>query len=170
MGGGEREAGNGKYVKDRADAAAVIATSTAHYEQTPDDAGDMTAAFPAHLVGELDAPAAATVTPHISAVEARPSGAALLVVKRGPNAGSRYPLHQAVTAAGRHPRSDIFLDDITVSRRHAEFRLDNGQFRVEDVGSLNGIYVNRDRVEWSELVNGDEIQIGKFRLLFITAG
>ncbi|MBV8964982.1 MAG: FHA domain-containing protein, partial [Mycobacteriaceae bacterium] len=115
------------------------------------------------------APPVAGIDSHASAAERLPSGAALLVVKRGPNAGSRYLLHQPVTAAGRDPASDIVLDDVTVSRQHAEFRLHDGQFRVEDVGSLNGIYVNRDRVEWSELVNGDEIQIGKFRLLFITA-
>jgi pSer/pThr/pTyr-binding forkhead associated (FHA) protein len=70
--------------------------------------------------------------------EGLPSGSAMLVVKRGPNAGSRFLLDQPVTSAGRHPDRDIFLDDVTVSRRHAEFRLVNGEFRVIDVGSLNG--------------------------------
>ena len=74
----------------------------------------------------------------------------------------------AVTSAGRHPDSDIFLDDVTVSRRHAEFRSDAGEFVVVDVGSLNGTYVNREPVDTAVLVDGDEVQIGKFRLVFIT--
>ncbi|MFD4434061.1 FHA domain-containing protein [Nocardia sp. NPDC058497] len=101
-------------------------------------------------------------------VEGLPVGAALLVVKRGPNAGSRFLLDQPTTSAGRHPDSDIFLDDVTVSRRHAEFRQDDDSFQVVDVGSLNGTYVNREPVDSSELQNGDEVQIGKFRLVFLT--
>ena len=72
-----------------------------------------------------------------------------------------------MTTSGRHPDSDIFLDDVTVSRRHAEFHRDWGTFTVRDVGSLNGTYVNRERVEAATLSNGDEVQIGKFRLVFI---
>ena len=97
-----------------------------------------------------------------------PAGSALLVVKRGPNAGSRFLLDRASTSAGRHPDSDIFLDDVTVSRRHAEFRSDAGEFVVVDVGSLNGTYVNREPVDTAVLANGDEVQIGKFRLVFLT--
>ncbi len=93
-------------------------------------------------------------------------GQALLVVKRGPNAGSRILVDKDVTAAGRHPESDIFLDDITVSRRHAEIRRKEGRFSVHDMGSLNGTYVNRDRVESTQLASGDELQIGKFKLVF----
>jgi pSer/pThr/pTyr-binding forkhead associated (FHA) protein len=94
----------------------------------------------------------------------------LLVVRRGPNAGSRFVLEQDVTRAGRHPASDIFLDDITVSRRHAEFRRENGIFRIVDAGSLNGTYINRQPVESAALLaNLDKIQIGKFRLVFFTA-
>jgi pSer/pThr/pTyr-binding forkhead associated (FHA) protein len=70
-------------------------------------------------------------------------------------------------SVGRHPNSDIFLDDVTASRRHAEFRRENGQFLVVDIGSLNGTFVNRKPVQSSVLANGDEIQIGKFRLVFI---
>ena len=77
-------------------------------------------------------------------------------------------LDQPITSAGRHPNSDIFCDDITVSRRHAEFRRQNSEFQVVDVGSLNGTYVNREPVQSAVLANGDEIQIGKFRLLFLT--
>lgn len=94
------------------------------------------------------------------------SGQALLMVKRGPNAGSRFLIDKDVTTVGRHPESDIFLDDVTVSRRHAEFRRKDGQFYVHDVGSLNGTYVNRQRVEETLLAGGDELQIGKFKLTF----
>ena len=70
--------------------------------------------------------------------------------------------------AGRHPESDIFLDDVTVSRRHAEFRRTAEGYEVADIGSLNGTYVNREPIEVSPLTNGDEVQIGKFRLVFLT--
>jgi len=100
------------------------------------------------------------------AVDALPAGSALLVVKRGPNAGSRFLLDVDVVTAGRHPDSDIFLDDVTVSRRHAEFRRDPYGVKVRDVGSLNGTYVNRDRIDEVQLNNGDEVQIGKYRLVF----
>lgn len=103
-----------------------------------------------------------------SGVDSLPAGAALLVVKRGPNAGSRFLLDRETTNAGRHPDSDIFLDDVTVSRRHAEFRREGNDFVVVDVGSLNGTYVNREPVDTSVLANGDEVQIGKFRLVFLS--
>jgi pSer/pThr/pTyr-binding forkhead associated (FHA) protein len=96
-----------------------------------------------------------------------PPGMALLVVRRGPNAGARFLLDHDVTTSGRHPDSDIFLDDVTVSRRHAEFHRDGSTFTVRDVGSLNGTYVNRERVESATLNNGDEVQIGKFRLVYV---
>lgn len=103
----------------------------------------------------------------LAAVEALPPGSALLVVRRGPNAGSRFLLDADATTAGRHPDSDIFLDDVTVSRRHAEFRrTPEGTFLVRDVGSLNGTYVNRERIDQTLLTNGDEVQIGKYRLRF----
>jgi pSer/pThr/pTyr-binding forkhead associated (FHA) protein len=106
---------------------------------------------------------------HQGAVDALAPGSALLVVKRGPNAGSRFLLDQDVTTAGRHPDSDIFLDDVTVSRRHAEFRREGAGYTVHDVGSLNGSYVNRERIEAAPLSGGDEVQIGKFRLVYLTA-
>jgi pSer/pThr/pTyr-binding forkhead associated (FHA) protein len=101
-------------------------------------------------------------------VEALPPNTALLVVKRGPNAGSRFLLDSDTTTAGRHPDSDIFLDDVTVSRRHAEFYRRGAQFTVRDVGSLNGTYVNRERIDEAGLSGGDEVQVGKFRLVFLT--
>ena len=98
------------------------------------------------------------------------AGSSLLVVKRGPNAGSRFLLDADTTTAGRHPESDIFLDDVTVSRRHAEFVRHDGGFLVRDVGSLNGSYLNRERIESAALTGGDEVQIGKYRLVFLTGG
>ncbi len=106
---------------------------------------------------------------HQGAVDALTPGSALLVVKRGPNAGSRFLLDQDVTTAGRHPDSDIFLDDVTVSRRHAEFRREGSGYTVHDVGSLNGTYVNRERIDAAPLSGGDEVQIGKFRLVYLNA-
>ena len=103
------------------------------------------------------------------AAEGLAPGTALLVVQRGPNAGSRYLLESDVTTAGRHPDADVFLDDVTVSRRHAEFRRESGGFRVVDVGSLNGTYVNRQRIDDALLAGGDEVQIGKYRLLYFPA-
>jgi len=107
--------------------------------------------------------------PDSAAFGALTPGSALLLVMRGPNAGSRFRLDGDLTTAGRHPDSDIFLDDVTVSRRHAEFYRHGARFTVRDVGSLNGTYVNRERIEEAELAGGDEVQVGKFRLLFLTS-
>lgn len=94
-------------------------------------------------------------------------GIGMLLVRRGPNAGSRYVLDHTVTTVGRHPDSRVFLDDITVSRRHAEIRRTPAGYTVVDVGSLNGTYLNRERVDESALVDGDLIQVGKFKLMFV---
>ncbi|MDD4868389.1 MAG: FHA domain-containing protein [Mycobacterium sp.] len=94
-------------------------------------------------------------------------GSGMLVVKQGPNAGARFRLEASVVSVGRHPESDIYLDDITVSRRHAEVRSENGQFRIVDRGSLNNTYLNREPIDSAVLATGDEIQIGNFRLVFI---
>ncbi len=98
-----------------------------------------------------------------------PRGVGLLVVKRGSDVGVRFTLEKDITQAGRHPESDIFLDDITVSRRHAEFVTRDKVTTVRDVGSLNGTYVNRERIEEARLSSGDEVQIGKFKLLYLVA-
>ncbi|HEX5510765.1 MAG TPA: FHA domain-containing protein [Actinomycetales bacterium] len=100
------------------------------------------------------------------AVEALPPGSALLIVQRGPNSGARFLLDSERTTVGRHPDSNIFLDDVTVSRKHAEFVREGDGFRVRDVGSLNGTYVNRDRVDDAMLRAGDEVQIGKYRMTY----
>jgi hypothetical protein len=101
-------------------------------------------------------------------VEALPPDTALLLVRGGPNAGSRFLLDRDTTTAGRHPQSDIFLDDVTVSRRHVEFYQHGGRFSIRDAGSLNGTYVNRERVDETVLSSGDEVQIGKFRLVYVS--
>ena len=101
-----------------------------------------------------------------AAVTALPPGSALLIVQRGSNAGSRFLLNTDVVTAGRHQDSDIFLDDISVSRRHASFTRTARGTVVKDMGSLNGTYVNRDLVDECLLKPGDEVQIGKFRLVF----
>ncbi len=93
-------------------------------------------------------------------------GMGMLLVQRGPNAGSKYLLDTETTTAGRHPDSNIFLDDITVSRRHAQFVQEEGGYVLRDAGSLNGTYVNRERVEEVLLRSGDEVQIGRYRLAF----
>ena len=98
-----------------------------------------------------------------------PDDGGVLIVKRGPGSGSRYVLEGATTKAGRHPDSDIFLDDITVSRRHAEIHRLDGRYTVRDTGSLNGTYLNRERIDDAPLVSGDEVQIGKYRLVFLSA-
>lgn len=122
-------------------------------------------AYEAEVTGQTPAP---TLSPEAqAAVDALPIGSALLVVRRGPNSGSRFLLDGELTTAGRHPQGDIFLDDVTVSRRHVEFRRGpDGAFTVADVGSLNGTYVNRERIDSVDLANGDEVQIGKYRLVF----
>lgn len=125
---------------------------------------ETTSVFRADLLKEMESGVAAPAT---GSDITPPAGAAILIVKRGPNAGARFLLDQETTTAGRHPESDIFLDDVTVSRRHAEFRLNDGTFEVVDVGSLNGTYVNREPRNSQVLAIGDEIQIGKFRLVFI---
>ena len=133
----------------------------------PERAPETTSVFRADFLTEAEPPAREQP---VAGVDALPAGSALLVVKRGPNAGSRFLLDRSTTSAGRHPDSDIFLDDVTVSRRHAEFRRDaSGGYELVDVGSLNGSYLNRSRIEASPLAGGDEVQIGKFRLVFFAA-
>lgn len=109
-----------------------------------------------------------TATGHAAgAIGNLPGHCALLVVRRGVSATSRFLLDSDLTTAGRHPETDIFLDDVTVSRWHAEFYRGPDGFSVRDLGSLNGTYVNRERIETSSLAAGDEVQIGKFRLGFL---
>lgn len=139
-------------------------TSDAEFPQAQ---AETTSVFRADLLKEMESTSGQSVPSSVT--ETIPEGAALLVVKRGPNAGARFLLDQPATSAGRHPESDIFLDDVTVSRRHAEFRATDGGFVVVDLGSLNGTYVNREPKDEAPLTTGDEVQIGKFRLVFIAS-
>jgi pSer/pThr/pTyr-binding forkhead associated (FHA) protein len=136
-------------------------------ERSEDLAGERTSAFRADFITEQDAAATVDAEGQLLGVEGPPQGSALLLVKRGPNAGARFSLDRPTMTAGRHPDSDIFLDDATVSRRHAQLRCVSGEFQVVDIGSLNGTYVNREPVDSAVLANGDLVQIGKFRLLFL---
>lgn len=99
-----------------------------------------------------------------------PSGEAVLVVRAGGEFGERYALNKAITTLGRHPESDIALDDITVSRHHVEIARVGRRFYVRDSGSLNGTYVNQHRIDEAEIRQGDELQVGKFRLVFFESG
>jgi pSer/pThr/pTyr-binding forkhead associated (FHA) protein len=123
-----------------------------------------TISIPAHHEGEGDS-SELSAQDH-AALDALPQSSALLIVQRGPSAGSRFLLDTDEVTAGRHPDSEIFLDDVTVSRRHATFRRGPMGYSVVDTGSLNGTYVNRDRVDDALLTGGDEVQIGKYRFVF----
>lgn len=131
---------------------------------------DETARFSKSFLEQVKALEAVDVTPEEQeAIASLPSGSALLIVRRGPGQGSRFLLDADITTAGRHPESDIFLDDVTVSRRHAEFRRAGTAFEVRDLASLNGTYYEGERVERHELHDGDEVQVGKFHLTFFAS-
>lgn len=127
---------------------------------------DTTARFGEELFSTLFPADTDTSAEEREAIAALPPGSALLIVRRGPNAGARFLLDSNVTVAGRKPDAEIFLDDVTVSRNHAEFRREGIQFSVRDLGSLNGTYYEGSRVEHAVLAEGSEVQIGKFRLTF----
>lgn len=102
----------------------------------------------------------------LAAITALPAGSALLIVRRGPTVGARFLLDTDITVAGRHPDADIFLDDVTVSRRHAEIVRDGKIFSIRDLDSLNGTYLEGARTAGGTLQDGSEIQIGKYRMTF----
>lgn len=128
---------------------------------------DATAAY-GHELGLAVSPVDREITPkEQEAISALPSGYALLIVRRGPNAGARFLLDSDVARVGRHPDADIFLDDVTVSRRHAEFRRSGTSFTLHDLNSLNGTFYAGERIDKAiELHDGAEVQVGKFRLTF----
>ena len=103
-----------------------------------------------------------------AAAAAYAGGPALVVRSGGGRTGESFTLGREHTSIGRSPDCDVFLDDVTVSRRHAVIVADVGGARIEDRGSLNGTYVNRQRIDSAQLVDGDEIQIGKYRLIFLS--
>lgn len=141
----------------------------ASLERPAGEAGPTTTALPAVALLPGDAGETLGLDPG-DMLHDVPVGGSVLVVTRGPNTGSRFVLGpgDVVVTIGRHPDSDIFLDDITVSRRHAEVRHEDGSFSARDVGSLNGTYLNRELIEHETVLSsGDELQVGKFRLLFL---
>jgi pSer/pThr/pTyr-binding forkhead associated (FHA) protein len=128
--------------------------------------GDTTLSLTGEFAAQLAALEGGVTAEELESIAALPSGSALLIVRRGPNSGARFLLDTNVTTVGRHPNADIFLDDVTVSRRHAEFSRHGHSFQVRDLGSLNGTYVGGVRVDDALLEDGAEVQIGKFRLTF----
>ncbi len=137
---------------------------------TESGSSSSTANFGAAFLNQLHAVDAADLTAEeAESIAALPSGSALLIVRRGPGVGSRFLLDQDESVAGRHPDADIFLDDVTVSRRHATFNRNGANFSVKDLGSLNGTYRNGDIVESAALADGDEVQVGKYRLTFFAS-
>lgn len=127
---------------------------------------DTTAHFTDDFVAQLAAMEAGISPEEGEAIAALPSGSALLIVRRGPNVGARFLLDADLTVAGRHPEADIFLDDVTVSRRHAEFVRVGTAFQMRDLGSMNGTYFDGVRIESALLSDRAEVQVGKFRLTF----
>ena len=127
---------------------------------------ETTSHFTAEFEAQLAALGGVVSAEEQEAISALPSGSALLVVRRGPNVGARFLLDSDVTTAGRHPNADIFLDDVTVSRKHSEFLRHGTVFEIKDLGSLNGTYFDGVRIETAVLTDGAEVQIGKFRLTF----
>ncbi len=127
---------------------------------------DTTLTFSQEFAAQLAALDGDVTAEEQEAIAALPSGSALLVVRRGPNTGARFLLDADVTTVGRHPDADIFLDDVTVSRRHAEFLRHGLRFEVKDLGSLNGTYFDGVRIDSASLSDGAEVQVGKFRLTF----
>jgi pSer/pThr/pTyr-binding forkhead associated (FHA) protein len=129
---------------------------------SPDELPEETSTIPL-----IDADTEEMSVDDVTAVENLPSGSAMLLVQRGPDAGARFLLDTDVVTVGRHPDSDIFLDDISVSRRHATFTRTEGRYVISDLGSLNGSYINRDRIDTDVVLSGgDEVQIGKYRLIY----
>ena len=129
------------------------------------ETSDTTMSFSA-ITSEADAEQGRLSGDEVRSIEALPPRSALLLVQTGANAGARFLLDAERTTVGRHPSNDIFLDDVTVSRKHADFVRGVESFVVRDAGSLNGTYVNRERVDEKTLSAGDEVQIGKYRLTY----
>lgn len=128
---------------------------------------ETTAHFGPEFAAQLAALEAGVSPEEQEVIAALPSGSALLIVRRGPNTGARFLLDADVTVAGRHPEADIFLDDVTVSRKHAAFLRQGRQFSVRDLGSLNGTFMAGERIDQTVvLTDGCEVQVGKYHLTF----
>jgi pSer/pThr/pTyr-binding forkhead associated (FHA) protein len=131
---------------------------------------DLSADHPADATGTLEPPISSTgpLSPVNGAnIVGVAPGTAMLIVRRGPSEGTSFLLDADVTTLGRGDFADVVLDDVTVSRNHAEVRRTPEGWQLRDVGSLNGTYVNRERIEEVVLAGGDEVQIGKYRFVFL---
>ncbi|MGV8966145.1 MAG: FHA domain-containing protein [Cellulomonas sp.] len=149
------------------DAGGDVPGSVRWQDNAPRGSGDTTISLGQFESAEPESGAAPGLSgEERAAVAALPRTSALLIMQRGPSAGARFLLDAEKTVAGRSVDADIFLDDVTVSRRHAEFVRENDDFVVRDIGSLNGTYINRTRIDSAVLRSGDEVQIGKYRLTF----
>lgn len=147
----------------------VSSTDLGRGAQSRPPESDTTVTFGEEFGQQLAALEGEVTTEEQDAIAALPSGSALLIVRRGPTAGARFLLDADVTIAGRHPEAGIFLDDVTVSRRHAEFGRSGKHFVVTDLGSLNGTYLSGERIDSAQpapLADRAEVQVGKFRLTF----
>lgn len=134
--------------------------------QNPGDENELTRTFSEQLI-PVDANALSDEEQQ--AVDALPSGNALLIVRRGPNKGARFLLDADLISIGRHPNADIFLDDVTVSRKHSEITRNNSVFTLKDLTSLNGTYFEGARIETAELFNGAEVQVGKYHFTYYSS-
>jgi pSer/pThr/pTyr-binding forkhead associated (FHA) protein len=144
----------------------VDSTNMGQADENRTGQNDTTLTFGDEFGAQLAALEGDATTEEKDAIAALPSGSALLIVRRGPTSGARFLLDADVTTVGRHPDADIFLDDVTVSRRHAEFLRDGTNFQVKDLGSLNGTYLDGERIDTAALGDRAEVQVGKFRLTF----
>lgn len=151
---------------DEENTAAEGAASEAPQKAAEQHRDDATVTYGDEFAAQLAALDGDASPEELDAIAALPSGSALLVVRRGPNVGARFLLDADLTTVGRHPEADIFLDDVTVSRRHAEFLRHGTAFEVKDLGSLNGTYFDGVRIDTALLSDGAEVQVGKFRLTF----
>lgn len=136
-----------------------VSPTTVNPDSTISFTGDFAAQLAALVAGGLD-------KEELDSIASLPSGCGLLIVRKGDGLGSRYFLDADTQIAGRHPNADIFLDDVTVSRRHAEITRKDKVFYMRDMGSLNGTYYNGERIDVCVLKNGGQAQIGKYRLTF----
>ena len=124
---------------------------------------------PADLISDLISHANKEERQIIEGVISGDGNSAMVFIHRGAQKGSRFLVTADGVTIGRSPESSIFLDDVTVSRKHASIVKDGTTFSFVDSGSLNGSYINNEAVSTRDLQNGDEIQIGKFHMLFIRA-
>ena len=142
-----------------ADGANYCQRCGAFLAQTESSTGATTATFRLSETGEIE---------EVSLQDVVASSATLVIRSGGGRAGETFPLDGDRMSVGRRPDSDVFLDDVTVSRDHAVIVRRGSDYYLDDCGSLNGTYVNRRRIESHRLTDGDELQVGKYKLAFLS--